>query len=145
MEILSTSGKFVIYSKISPMFNGVPTAGFLPYVLNGSIYLILFEIFTVNVQVGIYHNYSMLQGLLQICKVYWGHNSVRISWLVYPPDHLILQYFFLSTSIVESKWGVLPPRINFPEYTCLKFIRLIHAPHIRRDNTTMIYIFKNLY
>jgi len=30
MEILSTSGKLVICSKISPMFDGVPTADFLP-------------------------------------------------------------------------------------------------------------------
>ena len=70
---------------------------------------------------------------------------MRISGLVYPPDHLILKYFFRSTSIVKSKWGVLPPRINFPEYTCLKLMRLIHVHHIRRDNTTMIYIFKSLY
>ena len=42
----------------------------LPYVLNGPIYLILFEIFTRSVQTDILHNYSMLQGLLQICKVY---------------------------------------------------------------------------
>ena len=68
-----------------------------------------------------------------------------INGLVYPPDHLILQYFFQSTSIVKSKWGVLTPRINFPEYTCLKVMRLIHVPHIRHDDITIIYIFKNLY
>ena len=97
----------------------------LPYVLNGPIHLILFEIFTMSVQVDISHNYSMLQGLLQICKVYWGHNSVRISGLVYPSDHLILQYFFRSNSIVKSIWELFPPRIIFPECACLK----VHTAH----------------
>ena len=42
----------------------------LPYVLNGPIYLILFEILAMSVQIDIFYNYSMLRGLLQICKVY---------------------------------------------------------------------------
>ncbi len=130
--------------KISSKFGKNPTDDNLPYVLNGPIHLILFGIFTMNVQIDILHNYSMLQGLLQICKIYWGHNSVRMSEPVYPSDHLILQYFFQSTSIVKSKWGVLPPRIIFPEYACLKIIRLIHVSHIRRDDITMIHIFKDL-
>ncbi len=70
---------------------------------------------------------------------------MRISELVYPPDHLILQQFFNSTSIVKSKWEQMPLEVIFPEYACLKSIPLIHVPHIRRDNITIIYIFKNLY
>ncbi len=42
----------------------------LPYVLNGPIYLILFEIFTMSVEVDILYNTSVLQDLLQICKVH---------------------------------------------------------------------------
>jgi hypothetical protein len=41
----------------------------LPYVLNGPIRLILFEILTRSVQVDILYNYNMLEGLLQICKI----------------------------------------------------------------------------
>ncbi len=99
----------------------------------------------MSVQVDISHNYSALQGLLQNCKVYWGHNSMHISRLVYPSNHPILQYFFRSTSIVKSIWELFPPRIIFPEYACLKSILLIHAPHIRRDHITIWYIFKSLY
>ena len=39
----------------------------------------------------------------------------------------------------------MPSELFFPEYACSKFIRLIHVPHIRCDNITIIYIFKNLY
>ena len=39
----------------------------------------------------------------------------------------------------------MPLEVIFPEYACSKFIRLIVAPHIRCDNITIIYIFKNLY
>jgi len=117
----------------------------LPYVLNGPIYLFLFEIFSVSVEVDILHNISMIQGLLQICRIYSRHNYVRISGLVYPSDHLVLQRFFHSTSIVKSIWGQIPPEVICPEYACSKFIRLIVVPHIRRDNITIIYIFKNLY
>jgi hypothetical protein len=42
----------------------------LPYVLNGPIYLNLFEKLPMSVEVDILHNTSMLQDLLQICKVY---------------------------------------------------------------------------
>ena len=118
---------------------------FLPYVLNGPIYLILFEIFTMYVQVDILHNYSALQGLLQICKVYWGHNSVLTGRPVYPSDHLVLQYFFHSTSIVKSKLEHMPFEVIFPEYACLESIPLIHVPHIRRDHITIWHIFKNIY
>jgi hypothetical protein len=50
---------------------GEPSLGcaILPYVLNGPIYLFLFEIFPMSVEVDIFHNTSMLQDLLQICKV----------------------------------------------------------------------------
>jgi len=60
----------MICSKIKPKFDGGPTKDFLPYVLNGPIYLFLFEIFLMSVEVDIVYNTSMLQGLLQICKVY---------------------------------------------------------------------------
>ena len=43
---------------------------FLPYVPNGPIQLFLLKIFMMSVEVDILHNTSMLQGLLQICKVY---------------------------------------------------------------------------
>jgi hypothetical protein len=69
---------------------------------------------------------------------------VRISELVYPSDHLVLQQFFHNTSIVKSIWGLIPPEIICPEYACSRFIQLIHVPHIRCDNNTIIYIFKNL-
>ena len=62
----------------------------LPYVLNGPIQLFLLKIFMMGVEVDILHNTSMLQDLLQICKVYLGHNYVRLSELVYPPDLLVL-------------------------------------------------------
>ena len=42
----------------------------LPYVLNRPIQLFLLKIFMMSVEVDILHNTSMLQGLLQICKVY---------------------------------------------------------------------------
>jgi len=42
----------------------------LPYVLNGPIYLFLFEILSMSVEVDILHNTGMLQDLLQICKIY---------------------------------------------------------------------------
>jgi len=70
---------------------------------------------------------------------------VHISKLVYPSDHLVLQQFFHSTSIVKSIWGLMPLEVIFPEYARSRFIRLIVAPHIRRDHITIIYIFKNLY
>ena len=70
---------------------------------------------------------------------------MRISKLVYPSDHLVLQQFFHSTSIVKSIWGPMPLEVIFPEYVRSRFIRLIVAPHIRRDHITIIYIFKNLY
>ncbi len=70
---------------------------------------------------------------------------MRISELVYPSDHLVLQQFFHSTSIVKSIWGPMPLEVIFPEYARSRFIRLIVAPHIRRDHITIIYIFKNLY
>ncbi len=68
-----------------------------------------------------------------------------ISELVYPSDHLVLLQFFHSTSIVKSIQGLMPLEVIFPEYACLKFIQLIHVPHIRCDHITIIYIFKNLY
>jgi hypothetical protein len=40
----------------------------LPYVLNGLIQLLLFEILAMNVEIDIFHNINMLQDLLQICK-----------------------------------------------------------------------------
>jgi len=115
------------------------------YVLNGPIQLFLLEIFSMSVEVEILHNINMLQDLLQICKNHWRHNNVRISELVYPSDHLVLQQFFHSTSIVKPIWSILPPKIICPEHACSKFIKLIHVPHIRCDNITIIYIFKNLY
>ncbi len=42
----------------------------LPYVLNGPIYLILFEIFSMSVEADILYNIGMLQDLLQICIVH---------------------------------------------------------------------------
>ena len=42
----------------------------LPYVLNGPIYLFLFEILSMSVEVDTLHNTGMLQDLLQICKIY---------------------------------------------------------------------------
>ena len=39
----------------------------------------------------------------------------------------------------------MPPYIICSEYACSKFIQLMHIPHIRCDNITIIYIFKNLY
>jgi len=39
IESTRTSFKIVICSKISPEFEGVPTTDFLPYVLNGPIYV----------------------------------------------------------------------------------------------------------
>ncbi len=42
----------------------------LPYVLNGPIYLNLFEKLPMSLEVDILHNTSMLQDLLQICKIY---------------------------------------------------------------------------
>ena len=99
----------------------------------------------MGVEIDILHNTSMLQGLLHICKVYSRHNFVRLSELVYPSDHLVLQQFLQSTSIVKSIWGLMPLEVIFPEYACLKFIQLIHVPHIRRDVITMVYIYKNLY
>jgi len=38
------------------------------YVSNGPIYLLLFEIFSMSVEVDILHNIGVLQDLLQICK-----------------------------------------------------------------------------
>jgi hypothetical protein len=70
---------------------------------------------------------------------------VRISELVYPSDLLVLHPFFDCTSIVKPIWSILPPKIICPEHACSKFIQLIHVPHIRCDNITIIYIFKNLY
>ncbi len=70
---------------------------------------------------------------------------MRLSELVYPSDLLILQQFFQSTSIVKPIWSILPPKIICPEHACSRFIQLIHASHIHRDNITIIYIFKNLY
>jgi hypothetical protein len=69
---------------------------------------------------------------------------VRISELVYPSDHLVLQQFFQCTSIVKSIWGLIPPEIICPEYACSRFIQFIHVPHIRCDNITIIYIIKSL-
>ena len=46
------------------------TCDILPYVLNGPIQLFLLKIFMISVEVDILHNTSMLQDLLQICKVY---------------------------------------------------------------------------
>ena len=51
------------------LINTKPT-DFLPYVLNGPIYLFLFEILSMSVEVDILHNTGMLQDLLQICKIY---------------------------------------------------------------------------
>ena len=68
-----------------------------------------------------------------------------ISGLVYPSDLLVLPQFFHSTSIVKPIWSILPPKIICPEHACSKFIQLMHVPHIRCDNITIIYIFKNLY
>jgi hypothetical protein len=99
----------------------------------------------MSVEVDILHNTSMLQGLLQICKVYWRHNYVRISELVYPSDHLVLSQFFHSTSMVKPIWSILLPKIICPEHACSKFIQLIHVPHNRYDDITIIYIFKSLY
>jgi hypothetical protein len=70
---------------------------------------------------------------------------VRISELVYPSDLLVLQQFFQSTSMAKSIRGLIPSELFFPEYACSKFIQLIDVPHIRCDNITIIYIFKNLY
>ncbi len=99
----------------------------------------------MNLEVNILYDNSMLQDLLQICKNHWRHNNVGISELVHPPDHLVLHQFFHNTSIVKSIWGLLPSEISCPEYACSKFIQLIHERHIRRDNITIIYIFKILY
>ncbi len=117
----------------------------LPYVSNRPIYLFILEILTMSVEVDILHNTSMLQDLLQICKIYSRHNYVRLSEPVYPSDHLALQQFFHCTSRVKSIWGRFPPGIICPEYACPKFIQFIHVPHIHRDIITIIYIFKNLY
>ena len=68
-----------------------------------------------------------------------------ISELVHPSDHLVLQQFFHSTSIVKFIWGQMTLEVIFPEYARSRFIRFIVAPHIRRDHITIIYIFKNLY
>ena len=70
---------------------------------------------------------------------------MRMSELVYPSDHLVLEQFVQSTSIVKSTWGLIPLEVIFPEYARFKSIPLIHVPHIRRDDITMVYIFKNLY
>jgi hypothetical protein len=70
---------------------------------------------------------------------------VRISELVYPSDLIVLLQFFQSNSIVKAIWGQIPLEVIFPEYACSKLIQLEHATHIRRDNITIIYIFKNLY
>jgi hypothetical protein len=60
------------------------TCDILPYVLNGLIYLFLFEIFSMNVEVDILHNTSMLQDLLQICKIDWRHNYVlNLNWNIH--------------------------------------------------------------
>jgi hypothetical protein len=40
------------------------------YVLNGPIHLFLLGILLMNLEVDILHNISMLQDLLQICKIY---------------------------------------------------------------------------
>ena len=69
---------------------------------------------------------------------------MRMSELTYPSDHLVLLQFFHSTSIVKSIWGLIPLEVIFPEYARFKFIPLIHVPHIRRDDITMVYIFKDL-
>ena len=60
----------MICSKFTSKLTGLRVLYFLPYVLNGPIHLILFQIFTISLQADILHNYSVLQGLLQICKVY---------------------------------------------------------------------------
>ena len=70
---------------------------------------------------------------------------MRLSELVYPSDLLVLHQFFHCTSIVKPIWSILPPKIICPEHACSKFMQLIHVPHIRCDNITIIYIFKNLY
>ncbi len=41
---------------------------FLPYVLNGPIYLFLLGILMMNLEMNILYENSMLQVLLQICK-----------------------------------------------------------------------------
>jgi hypothetical protein len=70
---------------------------------------------------------------------------VLISGQVYPSDLLVLPQFFHSTSIVKPIWSIFPPKIICPEHACSKFIQLMHAPYVRCDNITIIYIFKNLY
>ena len=70
---------------------------------------------------------------------------MSISGLVYPSELLVLPQFFHSTSIVKPIWSILPPKIICPEHACSKFIQLMHVPHVRCDNITIIYIFKNLY
>ncbi len=68
-----------------------------------------------------------------------------ISGQVYPSDLLVLPQFFHSTSIVKPIWSIFPPKIICPEHAFSKFIQLMHAPYVRCDNITIIYIFKNLY
>ena len=70
---------------------------------------------------------------------------MSISELVYPSDFLMLERFYPSTSIVKPIWGLISPEVICPEYVCSKLIQLEHVTHIRCDNITIIYIFKNLY
>ena len=60
---------------------------------------------------------------------YMGWSDARIFYKAFP-----------CTSIERSIWGPTPPEVFCPEYACSKFIRLIHVPHIRCDNITIIHL-----
>ena len=60
--------EFVIIVKTCPRRSG--SVANLPYVLNGPIYLFLLGILLMGLEVNILYENNMLQGLLQICKVY---------------------------------------------------------------------------
>jgi hypothetical protein len=70
IETISHLGNFVIFPDFDGDLSFLEMSCILPYVLNWPIYLFLFEILSMSVEVDILHNTSMLQDLLQICKIY---------------------------------------------------------------------------
>ena len=62
IESIKLLGKVGIHTGLVCDLSNYEMSYILPYVLNRPIYTILFEIFTLGVQVDIFHNYSMLQG-----------------------------------------------------------------------------------
>jgi len=53
--------KFVIFADFSRNLSLYEMSDSLPYVSNGPIYLFLYEIFSMNVEVDILHNIGVLQ------------------------------------------------------------------------------------